>query len=187
MTDRLYYTDSFLYDFEADVIEVLSPSSASQHPAVILDRTAFYPTSGGQVFDTGWMAPLDAASETGRTRVIEVAEREDDEVLHFLRCTTSIAKGTRIRGLIDADRRRDHMQQHSGQHVLSAAFVRLFDIPTVSFHMGAESCTIDLGAKALTPAQVVQAEHLANEVVIEDRPVAIRFVPLEEARQMGLR
>src|SRR5437016_5704765 len=101
MTDRLYYTDSFLYDFEADVIEVLSPSSASQHPAVILDRTAFYPTSGGQVFDTGWMAPLDAASETGRTRVIEVAEREDDEVLHFLRCTTSIAKGTRIRGLID--------------------------------------------------------------------------------------
>src|SRR5437016_12623207 len=82
------------------------------------------------------MAPLDAASETGRTRVIEVAEREDDEVLHFLRCTTSIAKGTRIRGLIDADRRRDHMQQHSGQHVLSAAFVRLFDLPTVSFHMG---------------------------------------------------
>jgi len=187
MTDRLYYTDSFLYDFEADVIEVLSPSSASQHPAVILDRTAFYPTSGGQVFDTGWMAPLDAASETGRTRVIEVAEREDDEVLHFLRCTTSIAKGTRIRGLIDADRRRDHMQQHSGQHVLSAAFVRLFDLPTVSFHMGDDYCSIDLETNSLAPEQVEAAEQLANEVILEDRPVEIRFVTQEVGRSLGLR
>src|SRR5437660_7657485 len=187
MTDRLYYTDSFLYDFEADVIEVLSPSSASQHPAVILDRTAFYPTSGGQVFDTGWMAPRDAASETGRTRVIEVAEREDDEVLHFLRCTTSIAKGPRIRGLIDADRRRAHMQQHSGQHVLSAAFVRLFNMPTVSFHMGGDYCSIDLETPSLTQDQIEAAERLANEIILENRPVDTRYVTREEAGKLGLR
>src|SRR5438309_12095895 len=133
------------------------------------------------------MAPLDAASETGRTRVIEVAEREDDEVLHFLRCTTSIAKGTRIRGLIDADRRRDHMQQHSGQHVLSAAFVRLFDLPTVSFHMGDDYCSIDLETPSLTPDQAVAAERLANEIILENRQVDIRFVTQAEARSLGLR
>ncbi|HWX55657.1 MAG TPA: DHHA1 domain-containing protein, partial [Verrucomicrobiae bacterium] len=88
---------------------------------------------------------------------------------------------------IDAARRRDHMQQHTGQHVLSAAFVRLFDIPTVSFHMGAESCTIDLETNSLSSSQVEAAEKLANEIVTEDRPVSIRFVALEEARKLGLR
>jgi alanyl-tRNA synthetase len=79
------------------------------------------------------------------------------------------------------------VQQHSGQHVLSAAFIRLFNMPTVSFHMGEESCTIDLETSSLTAPQVQKAELLANEVIAEDRPVSIRFVPLEEARQLGLR
>jgi len=88
---------------------------------------------------------------------------------------------------VDAVRRRDHVQQHSGQHVLSDAFIRLFNMPTVSFHMGEESCTIDLETGGLSAAQAQKAELLANEVIAEDRPVSIRFVPLEEARQLGLR
>jgi alanyl-tRNA synthetase len=92
-----------------------------------------------------------------------------------------------VHGSVDAVRRRDHVQQHSGQHVLSAAFIRLFNMPTVSFHMGEESCTIDLEAAGLSPTQTQKAELMANEVIAEDRPVSIRFVPLEEARQLGLR
>jgi alanyl-tRNA synthetase len=98
-----------------------------------------------------------------------------------------LAVGTSVHGTIDISRRRDHMQQHSGQHVLSAAFIRLFEMPTVSFHMGDEVCTIDLDTKAATADQVEQAEDLANQVVMEDRPVEIRFVGLEEARGLGLR
>jgi alanyl-tRNA synthetase len=145
MTEHLYYHDSFLYEFDADVIGVTAVDS---RPAVILDRTAFYPTSGGQVFDSGWIVP--AGQESGKMRVAEVAEQEDGTILHFLEAQPSIQRGNRIRGLIDADRRRDHMQQHSGQHVLSAAFVRALNMPTVSFHMGAESCSIDLDTKGLT-------------------------------------
>src|SRR5437016_861378 len=178
MTDRLYYHDSFLHAFDARVLECRDHDGKT---AVVLDRTAFYPTSGGQVHDTGVFILED---ET-KVPVLDVVDEEDGTIRHIT--VGSLAPGKAVRGLIDAPRRRDHIQQHSGQHVLLAAFVRLFDVPTVSFHMGAESCTIDLGAKALTAAQIVQAEHLANEVVIEDRPVAIRFVPLEEARQMGLR
>lgn len=114
--------------------------------------------------------------------------------LHFIASehTASLAPGTAVHGVVDAVRRLDHVQQHTGQHVLSAAFVRLFNMATVSFHMGEESCTIDLETKALetnalSATQVQQAERLANEVIAQDRPVAIRFVPLEEARQLGLR
>jgi alanyl-tRNA synthetase len=120
-------------------------------------------------------------------RVAEVTERDDGQILHIVENVGSIQKGSRIRGLIDVDRRRDHMQQHSGQHVLSAAFVRLFNLPTVSFHMGVESCSIDLDTKNLTSAQVAAAEALANDVVMENRAVSIRFVTQEEARGLGLR
>lgn len=135
MTSRLYYTDSFLYDFDAAVCEVVPGA----RPAVVLDQTAFYPTSGGQVFDTGY---LEANGQ--KLRVTEVTENEQGTILHYVDPAAGLAPGTRVRGTIDAARRRDHMQQHSGQHVLSAAFVRLFEMPTVSFHMGEESCTIDL-------------------------------------------
>ena len=186
MTERLYYTDSFLYEFDATVLEVLPTFSAEPRPAVILDRTAFYPTSGGQVFDTGWIVPNDA-DEAHKIAVAEVSEREDGSILHFLDGAASIAGGSRIHGLIDTDRRRDHMQQHSGQHVLSAAFVRLFNMPTVSFHMGDDYCSIDLDAKALSPEQVEAAERLANEVILENRPVEVRFVTREEASGLDLR
>ena len=179
MTDRLYYHDSFLYDFEAEVQEVKD----SPKPALILDRTAFYPTSGGQVFDTGWITAADA-----KLRVTEVVDAEDGRVVHYLEAPVRALKpGTRIRGQIDSTRRRDHMQQHTGQHVLSAAFVRLFDVPTVSFHMGDDYCSIDLDTPTLTKNQIEEAERLANEIILENRPVEIRFVTREEASNLGLR
>jgi len=186
MTEHLYYHDSFLYEFEAEVIDIVPPQNTESRPAVILDRTAFYPTSGGQVFDTGWILPA-GSDESSKLRVSEVAENDDGTILHYVESSGQMQKGSRVRGLLDVERRRDHMQQHSGQHVLSAAFVRLFQIPTVSFHMGADYCSIDLDTRTLTPQQVEAAENLANEVVLENRPVEIRFVTQEEARELGLR
>jgi alanyl-tRNA synthetase len=183
MTERLYYRDSFLYEFDAEIQEVV-PASDSR-TAIILDRTAFYPTSGGQVFDTG--AIVASGTDAPTMQVIEVAERDDGTILHILRGTAPVLRGTRVRGLIDAGRRRDHVQQHSGQHVLSATFVRLFDMPTVSFHMGTEYCSIDLDTRTLSCQRVEAAEAMANDVVSENRPVEVRFVTQEEARGLGLR
>ncbi|HKF00958.1 MAG TPA: alanine--tRNA ligase-related protein [Candidatus Sulfotelmatobacter sp.] len=179
MTDRLYYHDSFLYDFEAEVRELrLNPK-----PALILDRTAFYPTSGGQVFDTGVIS-----TEKETLKVTEVADAEDGRVIHYLEAPPrEIKPGTKVHGQIDATRRRDHMQQHSGQHVLSAAFVRRFDLHTVSFHMADDYCSIDLDTPTLTKTQIEEAERLANEIILENRPVEIRFVTQEEAGKLGLR
>jgi len=189
MTDRLYYHDSFLYDFDAEVREVLD----SPRPAFILDRTAFYPTSGGQVHDTGSIT----SDANAKFRVTEVADTEDGRVVHYVEAVSDNQKndtnpgdlkpGTRVRGLIDAARRRDHMQQHSGQHVLSAAFLRLDNMPTVSFHMADDYCSIDLDTPSLTKEQIESAERLANEIILENRGVDIRFVTREEAGNLGLR
>ena len=177
MTDRLYYHDSFLYDFDARVVEALDSNG---RPAIVLDRTAFYPTSGGQVHDLGLLV-----ADGLQVAITEVADEENGRVLHF--ASTPLAVGTQVHGSVDPARRLDHVQQHSGQHVLSAAFIRLFNMPTVSFHMGEESCTIDLETGGLSGAQAQKAELLANEVIAQDRPVSIRFVSLEQARQLGLR
>ncbi len=185
MTDRLYYQDSFLYDFDAEVLNVAD----SPRSALILDRTAFYPTSGGQVFDTGWIT----SNSDAKFRVTEVADMEDGKVVHYLEAPLHdsqkelLKPGTRIRGQIDIARRRDHMQQHSGQHVLSAAFIRLFNMPTVSFHMADDYCSIDLDTPTLTKDQIESAERLANETILENRAVDIRFVTREEAGKLGLR
>ncbi len=179
MTDRLYYHDSFLYDFDAEVREVID----APRPALVLDRSAFYPTSGGQVFDTGWIS----SNSDARFRVTEVADREDGKVVHYVEATRDIKPGTRVHGQIDATRRREHMQQHSGQHVLSAAFIRLFDLRTVSFHMADDYCSIDLDTPTLTKEQIESAERLANEIILENHAVDIRFVPREEVGKMGLR
>src|SRR5437868_2901602 len=148
MTDRLYYHDSFLHEFEGQVVEVVPAAEINGRHGVYLDRTAFYPTSGGQVHDTGWIAPT---GDPERLRVVEVVETEDGRVVHYIEADKAPERGTRIQGLIDPARRRDHMQQHSGQHVLSAAFIRLFNLPTMSFHMGEDACSIDLDAPTLTP------------------------------------
>ncbi len=184
MTERLYYSDSFLYDFDAEVVDVVPASAAEPRTALILNRSAFYPTSGGQIFDTGWLTSSDSDDKAA---VMEVTEMNDGTIHHLVDRGEPFRRGSRVHGSIDRERRRDHMQQHSGQHVLSAAFVRLFDIPTVSFHMGDEYCSIDLDTASLTPEQVEQAERAANDIMLEDRPVEIRFVSQEEARGLGLR
>ena len=139
MTDRLYYHDSYLTEFRARVVEVIPDDASPDRRRVYLDRTAFYPTSGGQPFDTG---------ELGGVRVVEVAD-EGDRIAHVLAGAPAEAE---VAGRIDRERRFDHMQQHTGQHLLSAVLMELFDAPTVSFHLGAESCTIDV-TKMLEPEQ----------------------------------
>jgi alanyl-tRNA synthetase len=181
MTDRLYYRDSFLYDFDAEVREIAD----NPRPALILDRSAFYPTSGGQVCDTGTITVADSKQDL---RVTEVVDTEDGRVVHYLESPLKdIKPGTRVHGQIDPTRRRDHMQQHSGQHVLSAAFVRLFDMHTVSFHMADDYCSIDLDTTTLSKDKIEAAERMANEIILENRPVEIRFVTREEAGKLGLR
>jgi alanyl-tRNA synthetase len=179
MTDRLYYQDSFLYRFDAEVLSIVE----TPRPAVILNRSAFYPTSGGQIHDTGSLISGDE-----QFRVTEVADTEDGKVIHYLEAPLkNIQPGARVRGEIDSARRRDHMQQHSAQHVLSAAFVHLFNMPTVSFHMADDYCSIDLDTPSLTPTQIESAERLANEIILENRPVEISFVTRDEAASLGLR
>jgi alanyl-tRNA synthetase len=168
---RIYYTDPACLTFEAVVRRALTHEG---RPAVVLDRTAFYPTSGGQPFDTG---------RIGHVEVIDVID-DDDEVVHVL--SSPLEEGLLVTGAIDASRRFDHMQQHTGQHVLSAAFDRLLGNRTVSFHMGAETCTIDL-AMDVTPGQLAGVVAEANRIVWENRAVSIRFVSEEEAAQLPLR
>ena len=171
MSDRLYYTDPYLREFDAALLDTVAHGGRT---ALVLDRTAFYPTSGGQPFDTGTFADV---------RVVEVVEAEDGRVLHVVDRAPST---TRLHGVIDWTRRFDHMQQHTGQHVLSAAFARLLDVRTESFHMGADYATIDL-AREVTAAEIARAEDEANRVVWEDRPVVVRFASAEEAASLGLR
>ena len=171
MTERLYYHDSFLKTFEARVAR-LAPEG------VVLDRTAFYPTGGGQPHDTGML---------GGVPVVEVLENERGEVVHRLDGPVSVQVGETVQGEIDWTRRADHIQQHSGQHLLSAVFLRQFGFPTVSFHLGAETSTIDLATPAVAPEQAQQAEELVNEVVFEDRPVRVWFATPEEAKALPLR
>lgn len=172
MTERLYYTDPVLAEFDAIVTAVHSKDGREM---VRLDRTAFYPTSGGQPFDIGTL---------GHARVVEVVDEEDGDVIHVLDGT--VAVGDRVAGRIDWARRFDHMQQHTGQHVLSAAFDTLLKARTESFHLGADYATIDL-ARELTPAEIARAEDDANRIVWEDRPVHIRFVDAAEAAALPLR
>jgi alanyl-tRNA synthetase len=179
MTVRLYYTDPNLREFDATVAGL---GRRNGRTLVTLDRTAFYPTSGGQPFDVGTLGAL---------RVVDVIDEDDGSIAHAVEVggadhSPLPAAGDRIHGAIDWTRRFDHMQQHTGQHVLSAAFDRLSGVRTVSFHLGAASSTIDL-AREVTPGEMALAEDDANRVVWENRPVTIRFVTAEEAARLPLR
>ncbi|MBZ5614011.1 MAG: alanyl-tRNA editing protein [Acidobacteriia bacterium] len=186
MTKRLYYDSSETHEFDSAVEDVTPPSPEQGRAAVILRETAFYPTSGGQVHDTGWLT-FDGAE---RLRVTEVAEAEDGRIVHYLEAPPKLPlAGAAVHGSIDRERRRDHMQQHTGQHVLSAAFVELYQMPTVSFHMGTSEayCSIDLAAPSVSSEQIAAAEKRANQIVFENRPVRIRYVSRAEAEKLGLR
>ena len=174
MTERLYYTDSYLRDFRARIVD-----ASSDGLRVYLDRTAFYPSSGGQPFDTG---------KLGGASVLDVID-EEDRIAHVLDRPVISAGAGDVEAQVDWTRRFDHMQQHTGQHLLSAVLEELFQIPTVSFHLGAETCTIDVAAASMDAARLEQALEQAEArcaaIVAEARPVVVAFEDASDAS--GLR
>ena len=170
-TERLYYRDSYLREFTARVVE-----RASEGRRLYLDRTAFYPASGGQPHDLGWIAGAPVLE------VIEEVIEEDERIAHL---TAEPVEGGEVACRLDWARRFDHMQQHSGQHVLSAVLVELYGLQTVGFHLGADVSSIDLAASTLAPRQIAAAEARANEVVFENRPVTVSFE--EASAELDLR
>ncbi|HKO43865.1 MAG TPA: DHHA1 domain-containing protein [Pyrinomonadaceae bacterium] len=174
-TERLYYNDSHLIEFEARVID--KTERVSGWTAVTLDRTAFYPTGGGQPSDTGTLNGL---------RVVECIDNEDDGVLHVIQGRAPDL-GATVQGRVDWSRRLDHMQQHTGQHILSQAFVTLFNAPTRSFRVLEQSCEIDVDLANPATEIIERAVELANNVIWEDRPITIHNVTPEEAAALPLR
>ena len=167
ITTRLYFHDSYLADFSAHVI-----GRSEDGLRICLDRTAFYPASGGQPHDLGHIAGV---------RVLDVID-ENERIAHL---TAEPVEGTAVECRVDWDRRFDHMQQHTGQHLLSAVLLDLYGYDTVGFHLGAESSTIDISSTGLDPEQVTAVEKSVNQRVFENRPVAVTLEAEEEAQ--GLR
>ena len=178
---RLYFDHPYLTHFTAQVVERLEWTG---RPAVVLDQTAFYPTGGGQPHDIGVLKPL-GAGDGAEVAVVEAVEREADSAVIHLLATPLGAE--QVEGRIDWDRRFDLMQQHTGQHLLSAAFVRRCAANTVSFHLTTDCATIDLDCASLSADELAQAEALASQVVFDNRPVSARFVPGKEAHRLSLR
>ncbi|MDX6575459.1 MAG: alanyl-tRNA synthetase [Blastocatellia bacterium] len=174
-TVRLYYQDSRLLEFDARVIS-LSELDDGQI-AVTLDRTAFYPTGGGQPTDTGML---------GDARVVDCIDAEGEGVLHVIQGPAPEV-GDIVHAKIDWLRRLDHLQQHTGQHILSAAFVQLFNAPTLSFRVLEHECEIDVELENPTDERIEQAVDLANQIIWESRPISIRQVTSEEAATLPLR
>lgn len=172
MTTRLYYAEPSRIAFDATVVDCESRDGRIE---LRLDQTAFYPTSGGQPFDTGSIGPA---------RVLDVVDGDDGAIVHIVDRTLPV--GSAVAGAIDWPRRFDHMQQHTGQHVLSAAYDRLFGARTESFHLGTTAATIDLG-REVSAAQIRAADDEANRIVWEDRPVTIRVATPEQAAALPLR
>jgi alanyl-tRNA synthetase len=174
-TERLYYADSHLLEFEARVVSV--SKTVDGRAAVSLDRTAFYPTGGGQPTDTGTL---------GGARVVECVDEEGGGVLHV--CEGELpAEGALIEGRVDWPRRLDHIQQHTGQHILSQSFVELYGAQTRSFRMTEDACELDVELRDSSDERVERAVRRANEIVWGDRPVRVHLVTAEEAARMPLR
>lgn len=171
LSTRLYWRDAYLRTFEAAVRD---QTTVNGQPAVALDVSAFYPTGGGQPHDTGLL---------NNVAVTEVTA-DDDAVWHLVE--TRLPAGP-VRGQIDWPRRYDHMQQHTGQHLLSQAFIVTCAAETIGFHLGVESTTIDLNQATLSQADLDAAEALANQVIAENRAVRARFVTPEELPTIPLR
>ncbi len=168
MTQRLYYLDSYLRNFEASVVE-----RAEEGRRIYLDRTAFYPSSGGQLYDTGNLDGIEVAE------VVDEGER----VAHLL--VEPLVSGPTVRGELNWPRRLDHMQQHTGQHLLSAVLADLWNYTTTSVHLGELLSTLDLDTPQLSPEQIAEAEERANQIIAENRPVTVTFEDASTA--VGLR
>ncbi|MBA3062244.1 MAG: hypothetical protein FP833_04690 [Atribacteria sp.] len=175
MTERLYCQDSYLKEFKAKVLKKIKINNRS---AVILDETAFYPTSGGQPYDKGVIQDVP---------VVEVVE-EGDEIIHILKKELKEKINSEVVGKVDWKRRFDHMQQHLGQHILSGALMKLWSVETVSFHLGEEVCTLDIAKEKLSEEEAKEAEECANEIIFDNRPVKCYFVEgEEELKRLNLR
>ncbi len=192
VAERLYY-DSPALEFTARVTDIRlvaternEAGEKAQLWQVSLDRTAFYPESGGQPWDTGVLIATARSGATLEVPVERVEEDEAGEVWHFVR--KPLVQDTEVSGRVDADRRQDHMQQHTGQHLLSAMFLGQLRARTVSFHLGAESATIDLalaeGMQSFAPEQIERVEAEVNRLIFENRPLTPRRHTREEAEAM---
>ncbi|MEO4053744.1 DHHA1 domain-containing protein [Solibacillus sp. CAU 1738] len=170
MKNLLYYTDSMMKEFTARVLH----TGNDGRDYVVLSNTAFYPTGGGQPHDTGWL---------GNTDVIDV-EKVDNEIRHYIKGDAPTGEVT---GKINWERRFDHMQQHTGQHILTAAFVELFGFMTTSFHLGTGFVSIDLNTEYVTEEQLLRAEERANEIILENRPIETKWVTKDELTHYNLR
>jgi alanyl-tRNA synthetase len=179
-THRLYYEDSSIRNFSAHVLSCspVSPMATASGPKaaweVLLDRTALYPSSGGQPNDLGRL---------GEANILDVRD-EGDEIAHIVDQAVSVGA---IEGCVDWPRRFDHMQQHTGQHLLSAMFQERYGLPTVSFHLGSELCTIDLRGPEPSLDVLQGAQQAANAIIFEDRPVNVRYGTADELAQQGVR
>jgi alanyl-tRNA synthetase len=172
LTRKLYFEDAYLIEFDGRVLDRLLHEGK---PAVILDRTCFYPESGGQPSDRGMLGGADVL------RVFEDGER----IVHVLDRESS---GTEdVRGVVDWVRRFDHMQQHSGQHILSQCFVEVLEGETQSFHLGEQVSTLEIGIRLVSDADLEKVESRANEVVFEDREIRTYFVEADEVGTVPLR
>lgn len=173
MTERLYYDDAYTTHFEA---RVMATMSLNGHPGVLLDRTFFYPTSGGQQHDRGALNGVP---------VVDVQVTPDGNICHLL--AKPLPPGAEVSGEIDWPRRYDHMQQHSGQHLLSQAFYHVLSAETVSVHFGEPICTLDLDSEEITPAQLVAVEEHANAILWENRPIYHYWITDAELGSVPLR
>lgn len=174
-TEKLYYQDPYLTEFTATV---KACEQTEKGWKAVLNRTAFYPEGGGQPADQGVLS-----TPGGLVRVLDVHEK-DGTVFHI--CDNFVENGAEVKGQIDWSRRFDHMQQHSGEHIISGILCRMFDCDNVGFHLGAETVTIDYNAPMDWP-QVLEAQRLANEIVYGDRPVNIAYPDPEALASMHYR
>ena len=184
MSDRLYYTDPSLASFDAHVSDIREVSRTQGRSLwqIALDRSAFYPTSGGQPHDTGVLTATSSGGALLEAPILAVEEDDQGEVWHTT--PKPLLAGTPVRGYVDWSRRRDHMQQHSGQHLLSAVVYRQLGAATVSFHLGEMTSTIDLAREAISPEELERIEDAVNEIIAENRAVTMRTIPRVEAEML---
>jgi alanyl-tRNA synthetase len=184
MSHRLYYADPSLTVFDAHVSDIREVSRTQGRSLwqISLDRSAFYPTSGGQLHDTGLLTATSSGGAVLEAPILAVEEDEQGEVWHTT--PKPLLAGTAVRGYVDWSRRRDHMQQHSGQHLLSAVVYRQLGAATLSFHLGEMTSTIDLAREAISAEELERVEDLVNEIIAENRPVTMRTISPGEAKML---
>ncbi|MEK4698129.1 DHHA1 domain-containing protein [Solibacillus sp. FSL R7-0668] len=173
MKDLLYYQDAMISEFHANVVKTGSDENGNY---IVLDNTAFYPTGGGQPHDTGWIQEIKISN----------VKKVEEEIRHYTTKDASTISGE-IFAKLNWARRFDHMQQHTGQHILTAAFVELFEFATTSFHLGTELVTIDLNVGEITEEQLAAAEKRANEIILENRPIETKWVTKDDLASYNLR